>query len=1186
MNQNWSHLFNPTILARGQEYFDNKRVVELHFASDKEHFNALVAGSGYRRDYEVSGRYRDQGRVSELKCSCPWAAKGHRCKHMVAVLLRIDTEKQNTIQKSISEKIPIKDELQPEFIQECENANTDDNPLTIIKDQAFTRQDYLEAGRLHQQLSVASHDFETEADGTYLFKIQLANGFLHFDVTIKFNHRKIINFSIASLLHNFSDNALKIIALERFLHYFIHENPTEETNTTARIFLKHFTELQNHSQVNLRAQFESASYDYLPTLRFKLGQEGHLYIVQSLPALVDSVRQHRKIEMGKYFNRRVDIEDMDEASQKWFNLIEQVVESSDAAQIASNDFYGQTFKEIPINATIADQIDNLLQDGAQLYEKNRPLDYQVNKERLPLKVKFDSKNKKAKLEINYLVPVYELDHLLKGHKNYYYVDLGSWEKFSNINPDLLDRYNLRMGDELVFGPKTIQTLGRKVLPQMKQSGNFAVTGMKKLEDALPPAAEFVFELDFQNQIIICTPVVQYGEKQYRLQEKAQDSVTRELQKEAAVQGKVVELGFKQQSDHSFILPLENSDNVDLFFDQGINQLKTIGQVKATPSFKRLLGGVKSKFNVSLGIRLGEDTLELKVTGQELTAEDIQAILNAYQTKRYYVLLRNGQVRNVESPSIKELANVMDELGVSLKQFVRGKMAVPAYRAFYLEKMLEKRDNLKFTSNDQFKRLVADLQKAHLKTTSVPVTLQKTLRPYQVKGFEWLNTLISYNLGGLLADEMGLGKTIQTIAVLLKRKELTNKPNLIIAPASVIYNWQAEIKKFAPQLKTIVLGGDKNSRRQQLEHVTDQILITSYDSLKRDLELYEHLSFDLEIIDEAQNIKNAKAATAKAVKIIKARHRIALTGTPIENNLSELWSIFDYLMPGFLGKYNYFKDHYEKPIIKDHDAKKEKQLGSIIAPFVLRRLKKDVLKDLPDKNEQVVYAQMSGKQKQLYQAQAQKLVMQLHQQSNDQFKKQRLAVLAEITKLRELCCDPHLLFNNYRGKSAKLSVTLSLINNALADGHKVLLFSQFTSMLNIIKNELQKSEIDTFVITGATPKKKRQELIKRFNQSQKSAVFLISLKAGGTGINLTSADVVIHYDPWWNIAAENQATDRAHRIGQKHTVQIYKVVAKNTIEEKIVDLQDKKAKLAEEVLNGEKISSSKLDREQILSILQR
>lgn len=1089
-----------------------------------------------------------------------------------------------------AEKIKLIQNLNSNFIAEIRAANVDHDPLKIVADQEFTANDFQQAAELKPQLTVENHDFEPSDNG-YLFTLQLANGFLHFTITIAFSTEKILNITVESMIRNYSTKAFAIIALEDFLRYFIRENPTEETNTSAKILLNHFAQEDSDLPIILRAQFEAASYHSVPALTFKLGQDAHLYKVQSLPNLVESARKHRVLELGKYFNRVVDVEQFDDDSRAWFDLLARIIDGSESVQMARDEFSIYSFKELPINQTIADEIDRLLHNGVALYDGKRRIHYQMREERMPVKVTVDQKSQKAAVHFAYLVPAYALSNLIRGSHNYYYYDAGVWQKYVNVDPNFFDRYGIEMGDNLTFGPKTIQTLGRKVLPRFEKSGHFTITGMKKLTESLPPEAEFVFKLDFQAQNLVCQPIVKYGDHEYRLEEKSSDRIARELAKEHNVTKLLGNLGFVQKNKTAklYLLSIAANDKIDAFFDEGINKLKHVGKVQATAAFRRLLGNLKTKFNVALGIRLGENTLDLSVTGNNLSPDDVQAILTAYQQKRHYFMLRNGQIHSLESPSIEDLAAVMKNLGLSLKQLIKGKMAVPAYRAFYLEKMLENRDNLQYTSNSAFKKLVDDLANGKMKEMTVPGSLQETLRPYQATGFKWMTNLLNYNLGGLLADEMGLGKTLQVIAVLLARKKQTSLPSLIVVPASVVYNWEAEIKKFAPAIKTIVLGGAKKQRRQQLGKVTDEVLITSYDSLKRDLELYENLHFDLEVIDEAQNIKNAKAAVAavaKAVKVIQANHRLALTGTPIENNLSELWSIFDFLMPGFLGEYEYFKNNYEKPIVRDEDQKKEKQLSQIIAPFILRRLKKDVLKDLPEKNEQIVYAQLSGRQAELYKAQTQKLIAQLNKQDDKDFKKQRFQVLAEITKLRELCCDPHLLYEDYRGKSAKLSASLELIQNSLADGHKVLLFSQFTSMLDLIKEKLNKMKILTFIITGSTPKQKRQELIKEFNQLKQPAIFLISLKAGGTGINLTSADVVIHYDPWWNVAAENQATDRAHRIGQKHNVQIYKLVAKGTIEEKIIDLQQRKEKLADEVLNGENFGSSTLNRTDLLQILER
>ncbi len=444
--------------------------------------------------------------------------------------------------------------------------------------------------------------------------------------------------------------------------------------------------------------------------------------------------------------------------------------------------------------------------------------------------------------------------------------------------------------------------------------------------------------------------------------------------------------------------------------------------------------------------------------------------------------------------------------------------------------------------------------------------------------------MKYHFGGLLADEMGLGKTLQIITVLLS--EQGNGQNLIVAPAAVIYNWQNELKKFAPDLKVTVLDGSKAERRKQFAQSTERdIIITSYDAAKRDIDFYEGHVFNIEVIDEAQYIKNPQTAAAKTVKAINAKQRFALTGTPIENRLSELWSIFDYLMPGFLGSYQQFRKQYEGPIIKNQDEQAQDDLKCLVQPFMLRRLKQDVLNDLPMKNEQVFLTPMVGKQERLYQARAQRLIRQIQKQNDEEFQQNKLAVLAEITRLRELCCSPQLLDRGYSGPSGKIKATMNLIKDEVADDHKILLFSQFTSALAILKEKLAKAGIKYFVIEGKTKKANRLQFVDKFNSYDQPAVFLISLKAGGTGLNLTSADVVIHFDPWWNIAAENQATDRAHRIGQKNNVTIYKMIAQNTIEEKIIEMQQKKAALANSILSGNELANAVINKETLLNILK-
>ena len=408
-------------------------------------------------------------------------------------------------------------------------------------------------------------------------------------------------------------------------------------------------------------------------------------------------------------------------------------------------------------------------------------------------------------------------------------------------------------------------------------------------------------------------------------------------------------------------------------------------------------------------------------------------------------------------------------------------------------------------------------------------------------------------------------------------------SLIICPASLIYNWEEEFHRFAPSLRVRCIVGTAKARKEILKESSSyDVLITSYDLLKKDIEAYEDLSFRYESLDEAQYIKNQKAAAAKTVKVIRAERHFALTGTPIENRLSELWSIFDYLMPGFLFKYEAFRTRFETPVTKYKDETAAAELRKMVQPFILRRSKKDVLKDLPDKIEEIRYARFEEEQQKLYDAQVTHLREML---AGNLFEKgeEKMKILAELTKIRQICCDPALRVDHYKGGSAKREAAMELIKNAADAGHKMLVFSQFTSMLEILEQELRDEDISYYKITGATPKEERIRLVHAFNEDE-TPVFLISLKAGGTGLNLTGADFVIHYDPGWNLAAQNQATDRAHRIGQTKQVTVFRMIVKDSIEEKILHMQDAKKDLADAILAGEGKAITQMSKEEMMELL--
>ena len=609
----------------------------------------------------------------------------------------------------------------------------------------------------------------------------------------------------------------------------------------------------------------------------------------------------------------------------------------------------------------------------------------------------------------------------------------------------------------------------------------------------------------------------------------------------------------------------------------------LGEVQATDRFQSLK--IRRKPRITVGVSVESELLDLSVTSEELTREELLEVLKSYRGRKKFHRLRNGDFLNLENQSLEELDQMMEALRISPSAFAKGKMEVPVYRALYLDKMLEAGRGVYFDRDRRFKQIIKAFKTVKDSDFEVPPSLKRVLRGYQEAGFKWLRTLDAYGFGGILADDMGLGKTLQAIAFLLSLKEEGREgASLVVTPASLVYNWGEEFARFAPGLRVCLIAGSQEERRQRIHDYKNwDVLVTSYDLLKRDGAEYEGISFASQILDEAQYIKNHATAAAKAVKIIRSRVRFALTGTPIENRLSELWSIFDYLMPGYLYAYEAFKKSLETPIVKNQDEAASARLRQMVSPFILRRLKEDVLTDLPDKLEEVRFARLSGEQQRLYDGQVVHMRQMLAEGNEEEFQKNKIRILAELTKIRQICCDPSLCFEEYEGGSAKREVCLELIKSAMEGEHKVLLFSQFVSMLELLAEDLRAQKIPFFTITGSTPKEERLALVKQFNQDT-TPVFLISLKAGGTGLNLTGADVVIHYDPWWNLAVQNQATDRAHRIGQTRVVTVYKIIARHSIEEKILRMQETKRDLADQILEGAEGSIGSMSREELLALV--
>ena len=627
---------------------------------------------------------------------------------------------------------------------------------------------------------------------------------------------------------------------------------------------------------------------------------------------------------------------------------------------------------------------------------------------------------------------------------------------------------------------------------------------------------------------------------------------------------------------------KTDDNVYEVLNDGVNTLLNYGDVHATEKFEKLK--LRNVPQISVGVKMNSNLLDLQVHPQELTPKELLELLESYRKKKKYHLLNNGTFISLEhQDTLRFVDELFQKLDVPLKDFVSGKMHLPVYRAYYLNHMLEEHEDVASDRDHGFRQLLKDFDSIADSDYDVPESLKDVLRPYQVYAYQWMRTLSAAHFGGILADDMGLGKTLETISVLLAEKERGELGTaLIICPASLVFNWQMEFDKWAPEIKTVCVVGTPDEREMIVNSYRKyDVLITSYDLLKRDIDNYNEKEFSYQIIDEAQYIKNPGAAVSKSVKVISSKVRFALTGTPIENRLSELWSIFDYLMPGFLYTYNAFKEKFESPITRAKDEEVTKQLKKMVQPFILRRLKEEVLSDLPEKNEEIQYAVFDKLQRELYEGE----VVQIRNLINNMGTSggEKLEVLAELTRLRQICCDPSLVSDHYDGGSAKREAAIELIKTAIDGEHKVLLFSQFTSMLELLEKDLQKNDIPYYKIIGDTPKEERLQLVRHFNDDD-TPVFLISLKAGGTGLNLTGADVVIHYDPWWNLAAQNQATDRAHRIGQTKPVAVYKLIAAATIEEKIIKMQAAKKDLADAILSGTSESLASLTKDELMSLL--
>ena len=753
--------------------------------------------------------------------------------------------------------------------------------------------------------------------------------------------------------------------------------------------------------------------------------------------------------------------------------------------------------------------------------------------------------------------------------------LPDMEFLANLRPFFTTLFGKKQS-ELEFRGENMGSFIEKVLPVIKKNMNIQVPEKIKdhyIVEQLQPKLYFDIDRSRQRPVLVARMIFAYGEHEVNpLQDEQKGSyiLVRDREEEEQLLRLMYDKHFSVRREQ-FVLTKE--DEIFQLMTEGIQDLCRQFEVFYSKEYKA--NSIKKVGMLSAGIRLNTDInlLEMDVDYGHIPKEELRDFFRSIKLKKKYYRLKSGAFVNLmtEDKQIDELRDLLS-IGEVTED---NKIAFSQTAVMEVDELLPHTQRI--TRDAGYKQLLEDLKNPDKTNWELPNGMEDILRPYQITGYRWLCSLAHYGMGGILADDMGLGKTLQTITYVLANP---GTRTLIVCPTSLAYNWQDEFSKFAPQIATQIISGTPQERADLMQQSTDvPVWITTYPLIRKDVDLYKAQIFDACFIDEAQFIKNPTSLGAKAVKAVQAKHRFALTGTPIENTLSELWSIFDFVMPGFFGRYRQFEECYEKPILRDHDSVQMQKLRRKIRPFVLRRMKKEVLTELPDKIETRRMAEMGAKQRKIYESYLARIQMELAGDEENTPGGNRMQVLAALTRLRQICCHPATFASNYHGGSGKLDLLMEQLPDILEGGHSVIVFSQFTSMLSIIAHELKQRNIPFFYLAGSTSAQERKREVKEFNRGEVK-VFLISLKAGGTGLNLTGADTVIHFDPWWNPAVEDQATDRAYRIGQKKKVQVIKYVMKDSIEEKIYELQKRKKQLSDQLIQAGESFVTQLTMEEI------
>ena len=954
--------------------------------------------------------------------------------------------------------------------------------------------------------------------------------------------------------------------------------------------------LPEKDKIKIETKIEYDKYSYGLKLEFKIGNS-RMY---KLKDLTDFYLLMKNKSFQKYGDKLEFVHIKENFKEESKPLLDFILKYAEIMKYSSQNnrynYYGPSFNksEIILGESTIDEAFDILKD------KKVNFTYEFSNEKLEFiesnpNIEFDlARINDSELTLRPNIDIFKIA-IFNGNKYTYLLDQNKLyrcdKKFANSHLRIIKAFRENYTSEMFLRKEDLKDFYSIIMPKIE--GNVKVQGMdlKELEEYKPQKLAVKVFLDFDdNNFLTLDSKFCYGDEEFNPIEEVKTQVLRNQLEEDRALNLFMKSGFMiDKKNMRFILP--DDELIYKFMTDDINLYMQKFEVLVTDNFKTK--EIKEPKVGTIGVKVENNLLNIDLSKLNISPEEIQEVMEKYKLKKKFHRLKNGSFLNLsENEDMEFLDKLSSGMEIDYKSIKNNTIKLPVNRTLYLNELLKRYKSTKATQNTEYKKIIENLEKDNYnENVLIPKEVDNILRDYQKLGFSWLKTIDDYKFGGILADDMGLGKTIQVLSLILsyKNEEKESKTSIVVSPSSLALNWMKEANKYTSSLNAVVVSGNSNARKEIISNLEKyDLIITSYDLLKRDIEKYEEKNYTFKYIiaDEAQYLKNSNTQNAKSIKQLKGDTRFALTGTPIENSLAELWSIFDFIMPGYLFQYKKFKTLYEMPIVKDDDKSAMSKLKMLIEPFVLRRTKKEVLTELPDKTITVLNNTMTEEQEKIYMSYLVKAKQDVADQINiNGFEKSQIMILAALTRLRQICCHPSLFISDYKGTSSKLIQCMEIIEDAINSGHRILLFSGYTSMFEIIQKELSKRNIKYFKLTGQTKVSERIDLVDKFNSSQEYKVFLISLKAGGTGLNLTGADMVIHFDPWWNSSAENQATDRAYRIGQKNNVQVYKLITSNSIEEKIYELQQKKTELIDNMLSTKTSFINRFTKEEIMNLFE-